>query len=198
MFNSHLDDHQRPNLVTPWKEGTNYINAVYVHVSTDVNMADLTENQCLRICYKAIKAHWTRNWKMTAMSPRATMFGLCQKGSIMPARLECIIKYRESYMTRLTAATVGHKQFCTFRNSNPRLWVYDIQNIINIYALLQLRTGCIFVHIPDSNQSGKRSSISDDEICIDLWWSLLLSNIIYVVNYVRKWSHILLLCIIKK
>ena len=106
MFNSHLDDHQRPNLVTPWKEGTNYIN--------------------------------------------------------------------------------------------PRLWVYDIQNIINIHALLQLRTGCIFVHIPDSNQSGKRSSISDDEICIDLWWSLLLSNIIYVVNYVRKWSHILLLCIIKK
>ncbi|KAI0216616.1 Receptor-type tyrosine-protein phosphatase T, partial [Lamellibrachia satsuma] len=25
------DDHQRPYLVTPWKGGTNYINAVYVH-----------------------------------------------------------------------------------------------------------------------------------------------------------------------
>ena len=62
MFNSHLDDHQHPYLVTPWKGGTNYINAVYIHVSTNMKMADLTENRFLRICYKAIKAHWTRDW----------------------------------------------------------------------------------------------------------------------------------------
>ncbi|KAI0231380.1 Receptor-type tyrosine-protein phosphatase mu, partial [Lamellibrachia satsuma] len=38
------DDHQRPYLVTPWKEGTNYINAVYVHGYKERNAYILTQS----------------------------------------------------------------------------------------------------------------------------------------------------------
>ena len=33
----YSDDRHRPHLSTPWTEGNDYINAVFVHVSTDVN-----------------------------------------------------------------------------------------------------------------------------------------------------------------
>ena len=33
----YSDDRHRPHLSTPWAEGNDYINAVFVHVSTDVN-----------------------------------------------------------------------------------------------------------------------------------------------------------------
>ncbi|KAI0218665.1 hypothetical protein LSAT2_029625, partial [Lamellibrachia satsuma] len=38
------DDHQRPYLVTPWKEGTNYINAVYVHGYKERNAYIITQS----------------------------------------------------------------------------------------------------------------------------------------------------------
>ena len=33
----YSDDRHRPHLSTPWTEGNDYINAVFVHVSTHVN-----------------------------------------------------------------------------------------------------------------------------------------------------------------
>ena len=84
MFNSYSDDHQRPYLVTPWKEGTNYINAVYVHVSTDVNM-ESAESLINGVVFATREAlFYTASLRSQIIAQTSSTIS-----SVAPAKLDC-------------------------------------------------------------------------------------------------------------